>query len=169
MYLSLFMDYSGLYAPGILGILSLFLLRNKPNYLGFYIVGYIFNIITNIILKLVFKEPRPSKNVRVLEIAVENKYDLEFNKYGMPSGHAQACAFSLAFITLVLNNPFITSIYLGLTLLTFIQRYKYLYHTIFQLIIGFFIGICIGYVFYVICKKYITGNIKMRADDFAPK
>jgi membrane-associated phospholipid phosphatase len=161
--------YSGIYAPGILFILSLLLLRNKVNYLAFYIVGYIFNVILNIILKLALKEPRPKKNARVMEIAIENNYDFDFYKYGMPSGHAQECAFSLAFITLVLNNPFITSIYLGITMITILQRYIYLDHSILQLIVGLFIGIGIGYLFYSICRKYIQGNIKMRPDDFAPK
>lgn len=161
--------YSGIYAPIILHLFSLFLLRNKVNYLTFYVVGTIFNVILNIILKLFFKEPRPKKNARVMEIAVENKYDFDFDKYGMPSGHAQQCAFSLTFITLVFNNPFISSIYLGITLLTFLQRYTYLDHSILQLIVGFCIGIGIGYLFYSICRKYIQGNIKMRSDDFAPK
>lgn len=169
MNFTLVTDYLGLYAPGILGIFSLFLLRNKINYFNVYIFGYAFNIIVNIILKLIFKQPRPTKNARILEIAIENRYDVEFDKYGMPSGHAQACVFSLVFITLVLNSPFISSIYLALTILTFIQRYKYLDHTIFQLIIGSFVGFCIGYLFYNVGKKYITGNIKMRPDDFAPK
>lgn len=167
-FINLF-KYSGIYAPGILYIISLFLLRNKVNYLSFYIVGTIFNIILNIILKLVLKEPRPKKNARIMEIAVENNYDFDFDKYGMPSGHAQQCAFSLTFITLVLNNPFISSIYLGVALLTFFQRYIYLDHSILQLIVGFCIGIGVGYLFYTICRKYIQGNIKMRPDDFAPR
>jgi len=137
--------------------------------LTFYVVGTIFNVILNIILKLVLKEPRPKKNARVMEIAVENKYDFDFDKYGMPSGHAQQCAFSLAYITLVLNNPFISSLYLGITLLTFLQRYTNSDHSVLQLIVGFCIGISVGYLFYSICRKYIQGNIKMRSDDFAPK
>ncbi len=161
--------YSGIYAPGILGLFSLFLLRNKVNYLSFYIVGSIFNVILNIILKLILKEPRPKKNARILEIAVGNNYDFDFDKYGMPSGHAQQCAFSLTFITLVLNNPAISSIYLGVTLLTLLQRYTYLDHSILQLVVGLFIGIGIGYLFYSICRKYIQGNIKMRPDEFAPR
>lgn len=161
--------YSGIYAPIILNIFSLFLLRNKVNYLAFYIIGTFFNVILNIILKLGFKEPRPKRNARIMEIAIENNYDFDFNKYGMPSGHAQQCAFSLTFITLVLNNPFITSIYLGITMVTFLQRYIYLDHSILQLIVGLCIGIGVGYLFYTICSKYIRGNIKMRPDDFAPR
>ena len=67
-------DYIGLYAPQILGFMSLFLLRNKLNYLTIYSAGYIFNFILNILLKLALKEPRPKKTKRVLEIAIANDY-----------------------------------------------------------------------------------------------
>jgi membrane-associated phospholipid phosphatase len=117
------------------------------------------------------KEPRPKKTKRVLEIAIANDYgmDYEYEKFGMPSGHAQVCAYSLAFITLVLNDPLISSIYLAISFLTFFQRYKYLDHSILQLIVGFIVGLCIGYMFYLIGNKFIKGNIKMRPDDCAPK
>lgn len=161
--------YSGIYAPGILGMISLFLLRNKVNYFSFYILGTIFNTILNIILKLIFKEPRPKQHSRVMEIAVQNKHEFDHHKYGMPSGHAQQCAFGLTFITLVLNKPFITSIYLGFTIISLLQRYYYLEHSILQLIVGLWIGIGVGYLFYSICRKYIQGNIKMRPDDYAPR
>lgn len=166
-------DYIGLHAPRILGIISIFLLRNKHNYLTIYIAGYILNYILNILLKLLLKEPRPKKTKRVLEIAIANDYGIdyeyEYQKFGMPSGHAQICAFSLAFITLVLNDPLISSIYFVITGLAFFQRYKYLDHSILQLIIGFCVGISVGYMFYLIGNRFIKGNIKMRADDCAPK
>ena len=166
-------DYIGLYAPRILGILSLFLLRNKFNYLTIYIAGYCFNYILNILLKLLLKEPRPKKTKRVLEIAIANDYgvdyEYEYEKFGMPSGHAQICAYSLAFITLVLNDPLISSIYLFITCLTLFQRYKYLDHSILQLVVGFCVGLSIGYMFYLIGNRFIKGNIKMRPDDCAPK
>jgi membrane-associated phospholipid phosphatase len=162
-------DYIGLNAPKILFLSSLFLLRNKINYLTIFTIGYIFNLILNILLKLAFKEPRPKKTKRVLEIAIANDYEYEYEKFGMPSGHAQTCAYSLAFIILVLNDPLVTSIYLIVTSLTFFQRYKYLDHSILQLFIGFCVGLSIGYMFYLIGNKYIKGNIKMRADDYAPK
>ena len=52
MKLHLFIDYIGLYAPIILFILSIFFLRNTTKYLSFFIIGFIFNNILNIILKL---------------------------------------------------------------------------------------------------------------------
>jgi len=166
-------DYIGLYAPRILALISLFLLRNKFNYLTIYAAGYCFSFILNVLLKLLLKEPRPKKTKRVLEIAIASDYgvdyEYEYEKFGMPSGHAQSCAYSLAFITLVLNDPLISSIYLFITGLALLQRYKYLDHSILQLVAGFIVGVSTGYMFYFIGNRYIKGNIKMRPDDCAPK
>jgi membrane-associated phospholipid phosphatase len=163
------LDYIGVFAPIILFIFSIFLLHNKINYLKIYIFGYILNIILNVILKNIIKEPRPSKNSRALEIAVANKKMVDLDKFGMPSGHAQTCGFTLAFITLVLNNSFITGLYLVITFLSLFQRHKYSNHTISQLIVGVIVGIGFGYISYQVGNKWIKGNLKMKLDDNAPK
>ena len=86
----------------------------------------------------------------------------------MPSGHAQNCAYCLAFINMVLNDPFITAIYIVFTFNTLFQRYLYNNHTILQLVVGTFIGLFVGYIIYTIANKNIMGNIKMKKDDNAP-
>ena len=141
MDLYLLRDTIGFFAPAILFMFSVLLLRHMSNYLLFYIVGTILNNILNIILKLIIKEPRPSKDQKFIEIGVTNGAFISFDKFGMPSGHAQNCSFSLAFITLVFNNPFITTIYLIISLISIMQRYIYNNHTVLQLIIGFIIGL----------------------------
>ena len=161
-------DYLGLMAPIFLFICSIILLQNKIKYLQIYIIGSILNNILNAILKYAIKEPRPTKESRILEIAISNYKRVSFDKYGMPSAHAQNCGFNLAFITLVLNNSFITGLYLVISLISMYQRYKYLNHTILQLIVGFIIGSGLGYLFYICGRKYIAGNIKAKADDDAP-
>ena len=162
-------DYLGLMAPIFLFIISIFLLQNKIKYLQIYIIGSILNNILNAILKYAIKEPRPTKESRILEIAISNYKRVSFDKYGMPSAHAQNCGFNLAFITLVLNNSFITGLYLVISLISMYQRYKYLNHTILQLIIGFIIGLGFGYMIYYAGNKWIKGNLTMKFDDFAPK
>ena len=122
----------------------------------------------NIILKIIIKEPRPFKDKKAIEIGVTNGAHIGFDKFGMPSGHAQNCAYCLFFITMVLNNPFITGLYLLITGLTLFERFKYNHHSIFQLIIGLLIGIAFGYVSYIIANKYIIGNIKMKKDENGP-
>jgi membrane-associated phospholipid phosphatase len=168
-YLIYLLDCLGALSPIILLIISIFLLQNKTKYLQVYVVGSILNNILNAILKYAIKEPRPSKDSSVLKIAIANGNRVSYDKYGMPSGHAQNCGFNLAFITLVLNNSFITGLYLVISFITLYQRYNYSNHTILQLIIGFIIGIWFGYMIYYIGNKWIKGNLTMKFDDFAPK
>ena len=168
MELYLLRDYIGLFGPVILFILSLFLLRNNKKYLYFFFYGFILNNILNIILKVAIKEPRPTSEQKVIEIGIANEARISFDKFGMPSGHAQNCAYCLAFINMVLNDPFITAIYIVFTFNTLFQRYLYNNHTILQLVVGTFIGLFVGYIIYTIANKNIMGNIKMKKDDNAP-
>ena len=168
MELYLLRDYIGLFGPVILFILSLFLLRNNKKYLSFFFYGFILNNILNIILKVAIKEPRPTSQQKAIEIGIANGARISFDKFGMPSGHAQNCAYCLAFINMVLNDPFITAIYIVFTFNTLFQRYLYNNHTILQLVIGSLIGLFFGYSIYTIANKNIMGNIKMKKDDNAP-
>ena len=161
-------DYIGLYAPIILFILSLFLLRNMITYLQFFVLGTILNNILNIILKLAIKEPRPGKDQKAIEIGVVNGARIGFDKFGMPSGHAQNCGYCVLFITMTLNNPFITCLYLLISLISAFQRYLYNNHSILQLVVGFIFGGGIGYSTYIVGNKYIVGNIEMKKDENGP-
>lgn len=168
MDLYLLRDYVGLYAPIILFILSLFLLRNMRTYLQFFVSGFILNNILNIILKLAIKEPRPSKDQKAIEIGVVNGARIGFDKFGMPSGHAQTCGYCVSFITMTLNNPFITCLYSLISVISLFQRYLYNNHSILQLATGFIVGGGFGYLTYIIGNKYIIGNIKMKMDENGP-
>ena len=168
MDLNLLFSYIGLYTPIIQVILTLFLLRNMPIYLRVYVAGTILNNIINIILKLTLKEPRPNNEQKAIEIGVVNGARIGFDKFGMPSGHAQNCGYNLASIILTLHNQFVTTLFASITVISLLQRYLYKNHTVLQLIVGFFVGIGLGYVMYLIGTKYIMGNIKMKKDDGAP-
>jgi len=161
-------DYVGLYAPIILFILSLFLLRNKKIYLMIFVSGFILNNILNIILKLAIKDPRPLLDQKAIEVGVVNGARIGFDKFGMPSGHAQNCGYCLMFITMTLNNPSITIIYSVISVISLFQRYLYNNHTFLQLLVGFIIGSGFGYLFYGFGTKSIMGNIKMKKDDNGP-
>ena len=165
MKLDLLTNYIGLYAPIILFFLSLFLLRNMTKYLSFFVVGFIFNNILNIVLKLLIKEPRPTTDQKAIEIGVVNGARIGFDKFGMPSGHAQNCGYCLVFIIMTLNNHFITTLYLLLSIISLFQRYLNNNHTILQLIIGLIVGTFFGCLTYNIANKYIMGHIKMKKDD----
>lgn len=158
-------DYIGLLAPIILFILTLFFLRNMKKYLYFFVSGFILNNILNILLKLFIMEPRPSNDQKAIEIGVANGERISFDKFGMPSGHAQNCGFSIIFIIMTLNNAFITSLYLVICIISLFQRYLYNNHTILQLAVGLFVGLCAGYATYKFANHYITGNLKTKMDD----
>ena len=168
MQIRLFIDYIGYYAPIILFFLSLFLLRNMTRYLNFFVSGFILNNILNIMLKLFIKEPRPTDDQKTIEIAINNGFRVGFDKFGMPSGHAQNCGYCLVFIIMTIHNPLIISMYIVITIISLSQRYLYNNHTILQLIIGLLIGSGFGYLTYSLGNKFIIGNIKMKKDEEGP-
>ena len=168
MQIRLFIDYIGYYAPIILFFLSLFLLRNMTRYLNFFVSGFILNNILNIMLKLFIKEPRPTDDQKTIEIAINNGFRVGFDKFGMPSGHAQNCGYCLVFIIMTIHNPLIISMYIVITIISLSQRYLYNNHNILQLIIGLLIGSGFGYLTYSLGNKFIIGNIKMKKDEEGP-
>lgn len=158
----------GFLAPTIMLVITLLLLRNLTNYLSYFAYGYIFNIVVNALLKWFIKEPRPTNDWKILQLGITHNKRVGFDKYGMPSGHAQNCGFIFALTTLVVDSPLVTGLYSILSLICLYQRYLYQNHSLLQVIIGFVIGLGIGYLFYEICAKKLVGNIKMRPDDNGP-
>jgi len=158
----------GYSAPGILLVSTIFLLRNKTKYLKYFVAGWFFNSILNSLLKYIFKEPRPTNDWEVLKIGITHKKRFGYERYGMPSGHAQHCGYVLVFVTLVLNSPWITGIYSIFTIICMYQRYLYENHTIKQVVVGLLIGLGTGYLLYEVATKKLIGNLKMRPDDDGP-
>jgi membrane-associated phospholipid phosphatase len=138
------------------------------NFLNFFLQGFILNNILNILLKLFFKDPRPSENKRLIQIGVENGNFFNFDNYGMPSGHAQNCGYFLTYCAFVLQNYYINLLYLIITIITLLQRYINKNHTILQLIIGLIIGLFVGYLTYIVGQQIIQGNLKMKPEEDAP-
>lgn len=153
------------YMPILLFFISAFLLRNKMKYLSYFVGGFIANNGLNLILKGIIQEPRPSNDLRALEIGIANGQRVSFDKFGMPSGHAQSCGFALVFMSLVFDSPKMTAFYLVVSFITMTQRYIYNNHTILQLIVGFFTGGMFGYLIYMIANKQMMGCLKMKSDD----
>ena len=158
----------GYLSPTIMLVTTFLLLRIKKVFLNFFLYGYIFNIVVNALLKWFIKEPRPTNDWKILQLGITHNKRVGFDKYGMPSGHAQHCGFMLAFTTLVLESPLVTGLYSILSLICIYQRYLYQNHTVLQVIVGFVIGLGIGYLFYELGAKKLVGNIKMRPDDNGP-
>ena len=127
--------------------LSIYLLYDKPRLLFLFIICYFFNIIINLILKGLIQQTRPNEDHRLFNLELLNiqrsttkEYMVSYNRYGMPSQHAQLAFYSTIYIYFALKNNILTIFYLLLTLLTLYHIVLYNYHTIFQVIIGSIIG-----------------------------
>ena len=134
-------------------LLSCYLLRNKFSLMFIFSMGCVFNALVNIILKLLIQSPRPRESTRVfaLEIMHNNRCGnskIGYDRYGMPSGHAQQFLYMTVFIYFALRNSNITMFYLTVSLFVCIQRIVYNHHTIFQVIVGAIIGCIIGKMVY---------------------
>lgn len=160
-------DFLGLFAPYLLFVFSCILLWYKPFYLVYYIIGYGFNILLNIILKITIQDIRPSEDPKLINIAKNNGKNISYDVYGMPSGHAQLSFYSTVFIYLVFKNIYLTLFYFVISLLTLHHRVQNKKHTVLQVFIGSFVGITVSYFIYEMTKKNISGKWNKKKDDYA--
>ena len=168
------LDYIGIYGPLILFASSFYLLFNKHNLLFYYIVGFCINIILNIILKGIIKQPRPLDNEKIFNLAIKHNYKdifkngLPFDIFGMPSGHAQSVMFSTVYIYLALKKINIFLFYLLISCFTMFQRVYKNYHYITQIVVGDIIGALFAIFIFYISQRKIKGIIREKPDDFGP-
>ena len=149
-------DYN--YGNKVLFLLYIVFLYDKKTYLIFYVIGVVLNYILNCILKLVFKQPRPTENMKLFQLEMNSRDSIdwrEYERFGMPSGHSQESAFSLIYIIMVLQNTKISALFLIIMLFTMFQRIYTKRHTYLQVLVGGTIGLCMGYLFYYLASKYI--------------
>jgi len=165
MQLDNLFDYTGFYGPNILFVISLIVLRNNLNLMLIYIVGFVVNILLNYILKGIFQQPRPTDETHLFQMEQLYRKQIGFDRYGMPSGHAQMVLYSTAFIHYAFNNIKLTSLYLIISLNTLYQRVKYNNYTVFQVLVGSLLGFLVGFSFYSWGEKYLKGILKAKIDD----
>ena len=161
------LDEIGFYGPALLGISSLYILRDKPRWLFSYIIGYATNIIVILLLKLLFRHPRPNQDLQKF-YARESKGITQFDAYGMPSGHAQSTVFSAVYIWFATKNFWITFIYAIVSFLSMFQRVKYRFHDLLQITTGTILGTLMAYLTYTYVKRLIPGRLKEKPDDNGP-
>jgi membrane-associated phospholipid phosphatase len=170
------LDEIGENGPLILMITSIFLLGSHPNQVIYCIIGTFANTLLNVFLKGFFQQPRPSVDIdsKIFKLALKNgkgtifKNGIPYNIFGMPSGHAQLCLFYTVFVFMCLRQYNILIVYLLISLLTAYQRVKHNHHTQLQVFVGGIVGICVGYVTYLLTTNNIKGYIKKKTDDNAP-
>lgn len=164
-------DILGYLGPYLLGIITMILLFFYKLYtlLIFYSIGYGLNTIINLILKGLIKQPRPTEDKHIFTLEKTTDKRISFDRYGMPSGHAQSVCYSTIFVWFALKNVWITLFYLFIVVASVTQRIKYKNHDWKQVIIGMIVGIIVGYIMFEISQKKLKGNLKRRADDNGPK
>ena len=154
--------------PIILLTITTLLLWKKETLLFYFILGAIINIGLNFLLKDLFKEPRPSGNEQIIQLAINNGKRFGSQVYGMPSGHAQTAFYCAMFIFLSLNNWKIAAFYLAMALFTCYQRYIYKEHTLWQLFVGSLVGSIMGSISFNASKKKKMGLLIPKPEDGAP-
>ena len=140
-------------------------MRHKLNYMIIYIIGFVINIILNYILKGLFQQPRPTDEIHLFKMEQLYRKQLGFEKYGMPSGHAQMVFYSTMFNYYLIGNTKINILCLIISLITVYQRVEFKNHTILQVLVGSFIGMFMGHIFYYLGEKHSKGLLKPKIDD----
>ena len=128
--------------PIILYIAASYLLWKKNTAFYYYQVGFFTSAILNLVLKGIFKQPRPSEEPKEFNLAIKNGHRFIFKNgiphdiFGLPSGHSNASLFTTVFIFLSLNDVKITLGFLVYSLLIMSQRVIDNFHTVFQVAVG---------------------------------
>jgi membrane-associated phospholipid phosphatase len=164
----------GHYGPGILIFLSLFLLWNHQNLFFYYIVGILFDSVLNIILKGLIQQPRPNFNSREFNLLLKNNKrfifedGIPYDIFGMPSGHSSSVIFSTFFVYFALRKTNWLYLYLLISAITISERVINNHHTIYQVLVGTFVGLFVAYLFYEFAENKIKGRIREKKDDDGP-
>ena len=161
-------DLIGYQGPYLLVGISTFFLWKKPNFLSFYLVGWVLNVVLNIFLKGIIQQPRPSEDLHIFNAEKYQLNRIGYDRYGMPSGHAQMAFYSVSFLYFVFKSPFLLISTFILSMITNYQRVKYKNHTTSQVTVGSLVGILFGYLFYYVSNKKNMGILRLKMDDNAP-
>jgi len=149
------LDEIGKYGPILNFIITGATIASKKKYFIAFIISSIINHYSNSIFKILFKEPRPGIRIDGSDLETRIK-EFGDDKYGMPSYHAQTTFFSITYLYLVSNQPFILVLELTIWLLTLVQRWTYKRHDVKQLIAGSIIGGIMAYLSYYMTNYYLT-------------
>jgi membrane-associated phospholipid phosphatase len=164
----------GKFGPIILYLIANYLLWDKPTTFYYYQVGFVTSGILNLVLKGIFKQPRPSEDPKQFNLAIKNGHRFIFKNgiphdiFGMPSGHSVASLFTSVFVLLALKDYKIFSGFLAMSLLIMSQRVIDNHHTIFQVVVGACLGILYAYLFYYFSEEKLKGEIQEKHDDNGP-
>ena len=141
--------------------------------LGYYLIGSAIAIVLNVALKMIIKQPRPKYDKPDFPFVIENSESerMKYDKYGMPSGHAQFMFYTLVFVAYALwGRRYYWHVVLILALLicnTLTQRVTNNNHSIAQIVVGSIVGSLVGITMYYMVKSKLKGPMKAKEDDNA--
>jgi len=142
-------DNIGFFLPFYIWILVAYLFYLRPPYIAFYGLFYGIGIWINKIIKQIVREPRPDGTICINGETYEG-----VESYGMPSGHSQIMGYTTSFLYWVQNNDYIVLFLVLGSLITAYQRWKYRCHTVMQIVVGYSIGIVMGYITYLTTRYW---------------
>lgn len=157
----------------IVGGITLFILYKSSNTLtlGYYVLGSLICILLNVILKILIKEPRPKDDKPDFSFLVQNNKRVSYDKFGMPSGHAQFMFYTLAFMAYAIRGYkyywWLMTCFTLLTINTVAQRVRDDNHTVSQVMVGSIIGVLFGLGTYYVTKSKLKGKMSAKEDDNA--
>lgn len=153
MSIPIIFDYIGHYGPVILFTLTFYCLLHRIPYLFVFTLGSIANTFLNEFLKKLFREDRPKNQIEF----IDDKNLTGAHYYGLPSGHAQASFFALAFLFFA-NGPAAFIYFMSfICALTLYQRWKYRRHSMKQLLLGAVVGTGVAWILVYLTKYYLHG------------
>ena len=151
---NIYLDWIGYTGPIIAMMSNIYALWIQPPYLIGYLVFLFINSIINNTIKNISREPRPINGVEIESVNIFNLGGIK-DVYGMPSGHAQSVAFSLAYLYFVQEKLYIALFHSCILGLTIFQRWNYRKHTLTQLGVGVLVGLGFAFFAYHTMKHYL--------------
>lgn len=151
-------DFVGYYGPVILFTLTFYFLIERTPYLIVFIFGSIANTFLNHLLKTTFREHRPQGQIPF----IDHDQLTGAQQYGLPSMHAQASFFALAFLFFS-HGPQSALYFMGfICALTLFQRWKFRRHSVKQLVLGSLIGTSFAYILVYTTQYYLYDHKTLR-------
>jgi membrane-associated phospholipid phosphatase len=134
------------------------LLIRRPYLSIGFMLGYLCNVVLNLFLKWIFKQPRPNADLEFfktsLKIHKNNPFFISHN-CGMPSGHAQLAGFAMIYVILSTHSWWIWSFMIILTAVTCVQRVITQLHSVLQVLVGLVIGMITGLLGYIVITRFL--------------
>ena len=154
----------GTNGPSLLVVVSIGILYVKTKYLTVFLVGSLLNLLTNYALKGIIAQPRPKDYM----IHIEKKYRkiLNYERYGMPSGHTQLAFFTTVFVYLATQNTHLLLGYLFVSIVVVYQRVAFEYHYFSQTVVGAIVGSVFAWLCFQYGIKVHKGQLTSKRDDF---